>query len=42
MIEEDEEIGSNNLDLEDRWFSKKWKAKVEHPIETRQLLNDDT
>jgi len=35
MIESDKLIGTTYIDLEDRWFSKKWKSAIEHPIETR-------
>jgi hypothetical protein len=33
----DDEIGSTQIDLEDRFFSSQWKAARNKPIETRKL-----
>ena len=35
----DELIGETHIDIEDRWFSKKFRALEEVPIEKRQLRN---
>ena len=35
----DELIGATSIDLEDRFFSRKWRALHEYPIENRQLLH---
>jgi len=35
----DELLGETILDLEDRFFSKKWRALKDYPIETRRLFH---
>eukprot|EP00358_Blepharisma_japonicum_P000350 CAMPEP_0202954358 /NCGR_PEP_ID=MMETSP1395-20130829/50744_1 /ASSEMBLY_ACC=CAM_ASM_000871 /TAXON_ID=5961 /ORGANISM="Blepharisma japonicum, Strain Stock R1072" /LENGTH=564 /DNA_ID=CAMNT_0049669833 /DNA_START=548 /DNA_END=2243 /DNA_ORIENTATION=- len=35
----DEKIGETHIDLEDRFFSSKWKRLPEKPIETRRLYH---
>ena len=33
----DQFIGETNIDLEDRFFSRKWRSLKDYPIETRKL-----
>ena len=35
----DELIGTTEIDIEDRWFSKNWRSLKHVPIETRNLYN---
>lgn len=42
MIIKDDKIGSTIIDLEDRYFSSKWKSLSEKPIETRNLYHPST
>ena len=38
----DDKIGETVIDLEDRYFSNKWRRIIEKPIERRQLMHKST
>ena len=33
----DQFIGETNIDLEDRFYSRKWRSLTDYPVETRKL-----
>lgn len=38
-LKRDDLIGETTIDIEDRWFSKRWRKLEEVPIETREIYN---
>lgn len=38
----DDMVGETTIDVEDRWFSKKFRQLVEVPIETRHLYTPES
>ena len=38
----DDLIGITEIDVEDRWFSKKWRSLKHVPIETRKLYKSSS